>query len=170
MKATGVIRRIDDLGRIVIPKEIRKNLRIKNGENLEIFTDEQKNIVLKKYSYIDNLKEISEELVNSIHKITKQNIFITNTQSVIATSKKGYRNKELSNDLINIIYKRKEINDENELEIINNYKENNCTLSPIIANGDLIGSVILSSEEKITKSDLNLIKVTSNFLARHIEG
>lgn len=171
MKSTGIIRRIDDLGRIVIPKEIRKNLRIKNGENLEIFVNEEENIILRKYNQIDKLKDLALDLKESIHNIAKKDIFITNTESIIASSKKEYNNKELSTELINIIYGRKEILKENtNIEIIKNKKETiSYTITPIIANGDVLGSVIISGN-KITDNDLEISKITSNFLARYIEG
>lgn len=169
MKATGVIRRIDDLGRIVIPKEIRKNLRIKNGESLEIFINEDENIILRKYNQIDKLKDLAQELKESIYTITKKDIIITNTQNIIASNKKEYVDKEVSNALIEKIYQRKELNEKN-IEIIQGKEENKfITLSPIIANGDLIGSIILLSDEE-NDSDHQIAKIASNFLARHIEG
>ena len=87
MKSTGVVRRIDDLGRIVIPKEIRRNLRIKEGENLEIFI-ENENIILKKYSMMNKINDLSQELTDAIYTFTKHNVFITDTDSVVAGSGK----------------------------------------------------------------------------------
>jgi len=109
MKATGVVRRIDDLGRIVIPKEIRKTLRLKNGENLEIFVDENENIILKKYSQIDKLKEFAGQITEAINSITKKSVFIINTDSFVSTSgkKKGYLNEPISNELIAMITAKK---------------------------------------------------------------
>ena len=86
MKATGVVRRIDDLGRIVIPKEIRRNLKINEGDSLEIFVDSS-GIILKKYSLLDNMSEISASLVNVARKIYGKNIVITDKERVIAVSK-----------------------------------------------------------------------------------
>ena len=76
MKTTGIIRRIDELGRIVIPKEIRKNLRIKNGESLEIYL-ENDSIILKKYSQIESLKNVSIDYVEAFNQIIKHNIIVT---------------------------------------------------------------------------------------------
>ena len=87
MKSTGIIRRIDNLGRIVIPKEIRKNLRIKNGENLEIFIN-QEDIILKKYYQIDKLKYLSDELTKSIYKILKKDVMITNNEAILSINDK----------------------------------------------------------------------------------
>ena len=85
MKTTGVIRRIDELGRIVIPKEIRKNLRIKNGDSLEIFL-ESDNIILKKYSQLETIENVSVDYVEAFNSIIKHNIIVTDRDKVIAVS------------------------------------------------------------------------------------
>ena len=77
MKTTGVIRRIDELGRIVIPKEIRKSLRIKNGESLEVYLDGD-SIILKKFSQIESLESISVDYVEAFNQIIKHNIIVLN--------------------------------------------------------------------------------------------
>ena len=82
MKATGIIRRIDDLGRVVIPKEIRKNLRIKEGDNLEIFVSGEE-VILKKYSMMNKINDLAFELTDSIYTFMKHSIFITDTDTVI---------------------------------------------------------------------------------------
>ena len=82
MKTTGIIRRIDELGRIVIPKELRKNLRIDNGESLEIFVDEE-SIILKKYSPIENLNTIAERYVNVFNQVIKHNIIVTDINKIV---------------------------------------------------------------------------------------
>ena len=82
MKSTGVIRRIDDLGRIVIPKEIRKNLRIKEGDNLEVFIDSE-DIILKKYSMMNIINDLSQELTDAIYTFTHHNVFITDTMEIL---------------------------------------------------------------------------------------
>ena len=85
MKATGIIRRIDDLGRVVIPKEIRKNLRIKEGDNLEIFVVNE-DIILKKYSMMNKINDLAQELTDAIYTFMKHSIFITDTDQVVAAS------------------------------------------------------------------------------------
>ena len=85
LKSTGVLRRVDELGRIVIPKEIRKNLKIKNGESLEIFIDSD-SVVLKKFSYMSDLKDNTQKCSDSFYDIIKKDIFITDTDNVIASS------------------------------------------------------------------------------------
>ena len=109
MKATGVVRRIDDLGRIVIPKEIRKTLRIKEGTPLEIFTEKEGDIILKKYSPIGELQNFSTEYVDCLSKVTNYISLVTDKDSVIAvagTPKKDYLEQSISEDLEKIIDKR----------------------------------------------------------------
>ena len=102
MKATGVVRRIDELGRIVIPKEIRRTLKIKEGTPLEIFTEENGQLLLKKYSPIVELGELAKEVCESIYFSTEQNVLIVNMESVIAssgTSKTTYLSKTVDSKL-----------------------------------------------------------------------
>ena len=127
MKATGVVRRIDDLGRIVIPKEIRKTLRIKEGDPLEIFTDREGGIILKKYSPIGELSEFATEYAETLAKTTGHIACITDKDTVIAISggsKKEYLEKGVSKQL-------EQIMDDKE-----NYtsKDNNNTAIPISNN------------------------------------
>ena len=93
MKATGVVRRIDDLGRIVIPKEIRKTLRIKEGSPLEIFTEKEGDIILRKYSPIGEISNFSSEYVESLAKVTDLIAIVTDKDTIIAVS--GTQKKDL---------------------------------------------------------------------------
>lgn len=116
MKTTGVVRRIDDLGRIVIPKEIRRTLRIHDGESLEIFVDNEI-ITLKKYSSLNELANVSKILVESINKEINKDIIITDRDNVIAASgvnKKKYMGKNISSYLENVINDRKSVRIFNE--------------------------------------------------------
>lgn len=143
MKSTGVTRKIDDLGRIVIPKEIRKNLGIRDGESLEIFTEED-SIILKKHSEIKKYEELSARLCELIESIFKVNIIITDRQKVIATSlDKSLINQDIDKDLIYLIDNREEYNGIKE---IFNYK-NYVTIVPIIASIDSLGLIILLNND-----------------------
>ena len=86
MKATGVVRRIDDLGRIVVPKEVRRTMRIKEGESLEIFVDGTDKIVLKKYSPVQNVNDFVSEFVDSIYASNKKDIVVTDNEKIIAVA------------------------------------------------------------------------------------
>ena len=109
MRATGIVRRIDDLGRVVIPKEIRKTLRIREGDPLEIFTAKDGEVILKKYSPIGELNEFSQEYAETLGEILGQGIVVTDLDSIIAVSKlpkKDYKEKSISNELEQLIENR----------------------------------------------------------------
>ena len=149
MKATGVVRRIDDLGRIVIPKEIRRTLRIKEGDPLEIFTDKEGEIILKKYSPIGELSEFATGYAETLSKTTGHIACITDKDSVIAVSggsKKDFLDRSLSPELEKVIenkevYTSKE-NNEIALPITQNDSKdrryNSQVIYPIISDGNVI--------------------------------
>lgn len=174
MKATGVVRRIDELGRIVIPKEIRKTLHIKEGENLEIYIDNE-TIILKKYSTIHNLNELAQTLTDSISNLIKQNVFITDNDNVVAVSgdlKKHYLGEKISDEMEEHIKKRSQIleSDKKGLKIIEKEEEGSYTYAPIIANGDALGMVlILSKEDALSEKEEQIVKIVANFLSKHLE-
>ena len=175
MKTTGVVRRIDDLGRIVIPKELRRTLRIRDGESLEIFVENEM-IALKKYSSMSDLKDISTDLVSTINQVILKDIIITDRDKVISISgnmKNRYLNKNISKYLEKKLNNRELIIEKHnhEIEIIDGIKEKYAyVISPIIMNGDAVGNVIIFSEnESITDSDVKLATITSTFLGKHIE-
>ena len=104
MKSTGIIRRIDELGRIVIPKEIRNNMRLKSGESLEIFVNND-SILMKKFSMINKISDLSQELVDAMYTFLKNNIIITDLHTIIAAS--GKLKKELLNQNISLFLSEK---------------------------------------------------------------
>ena len=175
MKTTGVVRRIDDLGRIVIPKELRRTLRIRDGESLEIFVDNEM-IALKKYSSMSDLKEISDDLVNTISQVIFRNVIITDRDKVISSSsniRNKYIDKNISRYLEQKLSNREIVIEKNnhEIELLEGIKEKFAyVISPIIMNGDAVGNVIIFSEnESITDSEVKLASIVSNFLGKHIE-
>jgi AbrB family transcriptional regulator (stage V sporulation protein T) len=174
LKSTGILRRIDELGRIVIPKEIRRNLRIRDGESLEIFTEENK-IVLKKVSMMEDISTISQICCDSMYEVIKKNIIITDRDNIIAVSeplKKRFLNKEISTFLENAISRRDNYVEKykKEIEIVSDQKEEcNYALSSIIVNGDAIGLVIILSESDINEIDEKVANLISRFLSKQIE-
>ena len=173
MKATGVVRRIDDLGRIVIPKEIRKSLRIKNGDNLEILVDGE-NITLKKYSQIENATDMAEIYAESFYQVLKYNIIITDTDKVVAAAgnlKKKYLNMGISDSLTNMIERRENIVErkKNNIEIIPGINEYGYyTMATIINNGDSIGAVIiLSIDTPMLEQEEKLAMILANMLGNY---
>ena len=176
MKATGIIRRIDELGRIVVPKEIRKNLRIKEVENLEIFIDENDNIVLKKYSLIKRMDDLAQNFTDAIYSFIKHNVIIMDNNTILAASgnlKKEYKNKEISPEMENKITRREEMIEKHskKLNIIDD-KEIQATyaISPIIVNGDTIGAVmIFNIDTQVEDVDFKLVQIVSKFISSHLE-
>ena len=141
--STGIVRRIDELGRIVIPKEIRKNLRIKNGDNLEIVVDGE-NITLKKYSQIENAMDMAQVYAESFYQVLKYNVIVTDTDKIVAIAgnlKKKYINMGISESIERMIERRDTFVErkKKEIEISPGIKEfGYYTVSTIINNGDSI--------------------------------
>lgn len=175
MKATGIIRRIDDLGRVVIPKEIRKNLRIKEGDNLEIFVVNE-DIILKKYSMMNKISDLAGELTDAIYTFMKHSIFITDTDLVVAGSgplKKKFLNKNISDFIIESI-KRRDKMLENHFKDLNFINDEVVTcsyvISTILANGEAVGMIIIMSEdEKMTESEMQMASIVSSFMTKYLE-
>ena len=162
MKATGVVRRIDDLGRVVIPKEIRKTLRIKEGEPLEIFTDREGQVILKKYSPIGELSEFATGYAETLSKTTGHIACITDKDTVIAVSggsKKEFLEQNISQELEQLMEDKEVYTSKDNSDVAvpitkndnNERKYNAQVVYPIISNGDTIGTVILLSKEPNTK-------------------
>ncbi len=183
MKATGVVRRIDDLGRVVIPKEIRKTLLIKEGDPLEIFTDKEGEVILKKYSPIGELTEFATGYAETLAKTTGHIACITDKDTVIAVSggsKKEFLEQDLSEELERIMedkekYTSKENNDLAVPITKNDNKErryHSQIVYPIISDGDVIGSVILLSKDSSTKMseiEQKVAQSAASFLGSQME-
>lgn len=173
--STGIVRRIDELGRIVIPKEIRKALRIRVGENLEISVDGEI-ITLKKFSMMNKITDLAQELTDSIYTFMKYNIIITDRSHVIACSgplKKEILNKNLSNELIEMLDKRTKII-ESHLKNISIVEKNELNGSyitnPIIKDGEIIGMIIVFSDEvKLSIDQMHIIEIVSSFITKYLE-
>lgn len=182
MKATGIVRRIDDLGRVVIPKEIRRTLRIREGDPLEIFTDREGGVILKKYSPIGELSEFSKGYAESLQQTIGNIIIICDRDMLISVSgvqKKEYMDKKISFELEKIIEERRTILISKEREIIPLYDDEEFegkyatqVISPIIAEGDAIGAVIIVSKDKdeeFGEVELKLAETASSFLGKQME-
>lgn len=156
MKATGITRKIDELGRIVIPKEIRRNLGIRDGESLEIFTDED-SIILKKHSQMEKFEDLGAKLGEIIKAIFKADVIITDREKVIvATNDKDLVDKKINNDLIYLIDNREElIEKENKILDLDNISvSGKLSMVPIIASIDSLGLVIIVANDDNDYSDL----------------
>lgn len=175
MKSTGVVRRVDDLGRIVIPKEIRRTLRIRDGESLEIFVDSEM-IALKKFSKMTDMHDIAKDLVEIINNNINKTVLITDRDKFIAGSgslRKKYVDNNISRTLENIMNERKNVieTSNHPIELLENTKELlSYVIYPIIMNGDAMGLVLVISENNdIGQIEEKLGNVTAQFLGKHIE-
>ncbi len=182
MKSTGIVRRIDELGRIVIPKEIRRTFHIREGDLLEIYTGNSEEIVLKKHSVLKQTLVAAARYAEILSHFTSLPVIITDKESVTAASGSGVIKKEFLNKKINpylreIMESRKNISEtENNTVKIHPIEKNNreCLfMFPIIANGDLCGSIIVLKNEDIKNKDLKniekIIKISAEFLGSQLE-
>jgi AbrB family transcriptional regulator (stage V sporulation protein T) len=174
LKTTGVSRRIDDLGRIVIPKEIRKTLKIRSGELLEIMVDED-NIILSKHSTMKSISDTANICVDAVSDSGNINILITDRDRVIAASpslRKKYLDKDLNIDTSEQLMKLQSTieKDTTVLKIDNENEEQTAFASyPIIVEGDIVGLVIiLGLGNKLTEADEKVAEVISKFLSHNI--
>ena len=180
MKATGIVRRIDELGRVVIPKEIRRTLRIKEGDPLEIFTDRDE-LMLKKYSPIATLEGFSEATAKSLNQLSGKLSVICDTDSILHAAGEGKRELEgrlLSPEMDKVLKDRRSymanLADSDEIIPVTNPAIENVTaqiIVPIISNGDCIGAVAVLSKDDDKMDDhlLNLVRLTAEILSNHFE-
>ena len=181
MRATGIVRRIDDLGRIVVPKEIRRILKIREGDPLEIFTDSNGCIILKKYSPIGELSSIAKECAESLFQTSGHVVCVSDKEEIIAIAgglKKEFFQKKISDELEKIINERNLLiaqrGETNFVQVLNSESKNYYNhelIMPIIAEGDVSGAVIfLSAEKKMGEVESKLAQMASIFLGKQIEA
>ena len=175
MKNTGVVRRIDDLGRIVIPKEIRKTLRIKDGESLEIFLNSD-NIVLKKYSPLEGLQNFYKMYAESIYSEIGYNIMVVDRDRIVAVAgdfKKKYLDKPISSTIDLIIQNRTVVSSKENAKISivpGDSLDASYVIAPIITSGDAVGAaIIISSEDKVDDFVIKTGIIAAKFLGKYIE-
>ncbi|MFZ5639762.1 MAG: stage V sporulation protein T [Bacillota bacterium] len=184
MKATGIVRRIDDLGRVVIPKEIRRTLRIREGDPLEIFVDREGEVILKKYSPIGELGDFAKEYADSLYEAIGHIACIADRDTIIAVAgapKKEFINRPIGSAVEKVMDERRAvlINDpganENSAVIEGDEDASRFSaevIAPIIAEGDPIGAVILLSKEEGTQMgdlEMKLAETAAGFLAKQME-
>lgn len=179
MKATGIVRRIDDLGRVVIPKEIRRTLRIREGDPLEIFVDRDGEVILKKYSPIGELGDFAKEYAESLFEGTGHITLISDRDTVIASagaSKKEYLDKQVGHLLESSMDGRKTIIETSTgtYEISKDHAETISTfvIAPIIAGGDPIGTVVLLNRDesvKMAQLETKMAETAAGFLGKQME-
>lgn len=179
MKTTGIIRRIDELGRIVIPKEIRKNLNLKNNDNLEILLEEE-SIVLKKYQPMGKLITFAKSYSKSLSDLTGFSVCISDTEKIIAISgskKENYMGEAISKYVNEVMDERIiwSTMDSSTKHILLSGKDEEYVsqiIAPIICDAEVIGAVIMFSKDKnskITDLEFKLVQLTSKYLGAQLE-
>ena len=163
MKATGIVRRIDDLGRVVVPKEIRRVLRIREGDPLEIYTGNSGEVILKKYSPISELGQFADEYAEAVSHVLGATIIVSDTDHVVSVcgaNKKDFVDKKVDNELDKIIQSK------------NRYLNDSKIVVPIISQGDPIGSItILPKDSKVLgDAELKVAEIGASFLAKQMEN
>ena len=170
MNKTYITRRIDELGRLVIPKEIRKNLRIKDNDELEINVIDN-SIILNKYDSVSKDNVISI-IINVLKKTLNRNVLFTSREKIIdysLLSKEKIDNYMLSEEIMNIIEKRKLYYNNGEITILNNKISTNYLVNPLVINGDIYGSIIIFGDNEINSNDKEIINFANNFLENYLE-
>jgi AbrB family transcriptional regulator (stage V sporulation protein T) len=183
MKATGIVRRIDDLGRVVIPKEIRRTMRIREGDPLEIYTDREGEVIFKKYSPIGELTDFAAEYAETLYKTCNMPVAICDKDCIIAcagVSKKEFLEKKNSDALEKIIEERSMYTDENKSEKVHLTEDSEgCHVScamPIFTEGDVIGCVMSLAGDNVKGERLGydvesrLIQTAASFLGKQLES
>ncbi len=181
MKATGIVRRIDELGRIVIPKEIRRTLRIREGDPLEIFTGRDGEVVLKKYSPIGELSEYATLYAAAMSDTIGQSIYITDLDQVIVAEGSGRKeaiNKSLTVEFEELVKQRKQVlvkKEEKEyLDIWENMSNEAYAIliTPIVCDGDIIGSIVIlqrDQKKELGELEKQLANVGAHYLGGQME-
>jgi AbrB family transcriptional regulator (stage V sporulation protein T) len=179
MKATGIVRRIDDLGRVVIPKEIRRTLRIREGDPLEIYVDRDGEVILKKYSPVSELGEFAKEYAESLFEGTGHVTLIADRDTIITAAgpaKKDYQDRPIGSMIETTLESRRVRLEANggTFELFKETEEPFSALcvAPIVAAGDPIGAVILLSKQdqvKMGQMELKMAETAAAFLAKQME-
>ncbi len=182
MKATGIVRRIDDLGRVVVPKEIRRTLRIREGDPMEIFTNRDGEIILKKYSPIGEIDSFAKQYADSLAQVSGYKILISDRDQIIAVAggaKKDFLGKNISSQLEKLINERDNLTTEGGIEkgipIVEGESAPQAgqVIYPIICEGDIIGSVIIMAKDEsqdVSITEQKLAGVAAAFLGRQMEA
>ncbi len=176
MKATGIVRRIDDLGRVVIPKEIRRTMRIREGDPLEIYTEKDGEVIFKKYSPIGELGDFAANYVETLAKASGHGACITDRDNVIAVSgipKKELMEKRISHELDTVMNEKMSVTHGKRISVADgNDKYSAGVVVPIVSEGDTIGSVlfIMNDDEQPSEVESKLAESAAGFLGKHMEG
>ena len=174
MKATGIVRRIDDLGRVVIPKEIRRTLRIRENDPLEIFTDREGEIIFKKYSPMGDLGDFAQEYVDALHESTGHVALIADQDEIIAVNgapKKTLLGRRITESVEKLLETKQSqlITTPSENSPVEGYSCSSQAISPIVKDDQVLGAVILLAKEgTLTEVERKLCDTAASFLAKQL--
>ena len=177
MRATGIVRRIDDLGRVVIPKEIRRTMRIREGEPLEIYTDKDGEVIFKKYSPLGEISTLSSKYAEALNKAAGIPVAVCDRDTVVAVAGVSGRDileKPISDSVSSVLEKRQSYTSAeagNGIELTENGNGKVSYLTPIIAEGDVIGGIMLLAREGFIpdESERKMINTGALFLSKQLE-
>lgn len=181
MKATGIVRRIDDLGRVVVPKEIRRTMRIREGQAMEIFTGREGEIVLKKYSPIEEMTDCAAEYAKALSSVCGHLVCISDHEQIVAASgpdQKNYQGKTVSRELEQAMNDRRLVeagpDSKESVPVIEDKKPEGAeVIVPILSAGDVLGTVIMlgkTADIRMGETETSLAKVAALFLGTQMEG
>ncbi len=179
MKATGIVRRIDDLGRVVIPKEIRRTLRIREGDPLEIYTDTEGGVIFKKYSPVGELSEFAANYCEVLARTSNFPTIISDRDHIVSAagvSKKEYLERRITPSLEELIESRKSYilreGESSEFYPVEGINKPAVIVYPIITSGDVTGSVIMLSNDEETipsEADAKIAQTAAVFIGKQME-
>lgn len=173
MKTTGIVRRIDELGRLVIPKEMRKRFHLLEGDSVEFYVNDEQEIVIRKYSVIQPWEQVSQKILNTLAKHTQNPVYLMNNESLIQASRDIYQedlHKKLHEQFLKntIVYTNQQFSNillfENEDRVVSGF------VFPIVIHGDWLASFVLfESRETITENDIRIMDAFRNYFVHTIE-
>ncbi len=180
MKATGIVRRIDDLGRVVIPKEIRRTMRIREGDPLEIYTATDGEVIFKKYSPVGEMSTFASQYADVLSRISSLPTIICDRDHVIAASgvsKREFLERRITSVLENYMENRKSYqasrNDVSDVQPVEGLEHRAAVIYPIIAAGDIAGAVVMLKSENNrnpSETELKLAQSAAEFLGKQMES
>jgi AbrB family transcriptional regulator (stage V sporulation protein T) len=179
MKATGIVRRIDDLGRVVIPKEIRRTMRIREGDPLEIYTEKDGEVIFKKYSPMGDLSKFADNLCETLYKTTNHMTVVCDRDTVLSVygaPKRELGGRRVSSELERLMearqmYRRKPGEDGMPVtDMDNSYSI--AVAAPILSEGDVMGCVMFISNDDTEMGEVEdkLVSTVARFLGREMEN
>lgn len=179
MKATGIVRRIDDLGRVVIPKEIRRTLRIREGDPLEIYTDTNGEVIFKKYSPVGELSTFASQYAEVLSRVSNLPTLISDRDHIVAAAgvpKREYLERRITAVIEDLMETRRSFmahqNEVGEIQPVEGVDRAANIIYPIIASGDVTGAVIMlvgDNNTPPTEVEIKLAQTAAAFLGKQME-